>query len=95
MAAEPFRTAERSKEFDRSYARLQKATRKQVEKTISLLFTNPAHPGLEAHPIRPDKYYWEAYVNRGDRLIYVPEGSHLFLVDVIPHDDIDRYGRAL
>jgi hypothetical protein len=29
----------------------------------------------------------------GDRIIYIPEGSHLVLVDVVSHDDIGRYGK--
>ncbi len=58
-----------------------------------LLFENPAHPSLKAHQIKPDKHYWEAYVNRGDRIIYIPEGSHLVLVDIVAHDDISRYGK--
>lgn len=59
-----------------------------------LLFENPAHPSLKAHSIKPGKFYHEAYANAGDRIIYIPEGSHLVLVDVVPHDDLDRYRDA-
>ena len=73
---------------------MQKAEREQVAARAKLLFDNPAHPSLKAHSIKPGKYYHEAYVNAGDRIIYIPEGSHLVLVDVVPHDDIDRYRDA-
>lgn len=51
----------------------------------------PGSSQFERPSIKPDKYYWEAYVNRGDRIIYIPEGSHLVLVDVVAHNDIKRY----
>ena len=60
---------------------------------MALLIQDRAHPSLNAHHIEPDKYYWEAYVNRGDRLIYIPEGTVLILVDVVHHDDIKRYSK--
>ena len=80
--------------FEKSVAKLQKAQREQVAARTKLLFENPAHPGLKAHSIKPGKFYHEAYANAGDRIIYIPEGSHLVLVDVVPHDDIDRYRDA-
>ena len=80
--------------FEKSVAKLQKAQKDQVRARTKLLFDNPAHPSLKAHSIKPGKYYHEAYVNTGDRIIYIPEGSHLKLVDVVPHDDIDRYSAA-
>jgi mRNA-degrading endonuclease RelE of RelBE toxin-antitoxin system len=91
--APSFETLETTEQFEHALAALQEATRKQVVARIKLLFDNPAHPGLNAHPVKPDKYYWEAYVNGGDRIIYISEGSHLVLVDVVAHDDIGRYSK--
>ncbi len=93
-AAKPFSTIEVRKKFGKSYRSFPASIRTQIDKSISLLMSNPAHPGLESHPIQPDRYYWEAYVNRGVRLIYRAEGSHLKIVDVVTHDDIGRYSRA-
>ena len=92
--AAPFSTFETTRRFDASYSALNDQCKKQADKAIELLFNNPAHPGLAAHPIKPDKYYREAYLNRGDRIIYRAEGSHLVLVDIVKHDDIGRYGKA-
>lgn len=92
--APPFKTVEVTARFEKSVAKLQKPQRDQVWAKAKLLFDNPAHPSLKAHSIKPDKYYHEAYVNTGDRIVYIPEGSHLVLVDVVPHDDIDRYRSA-
>jgi hypothetical protein len=91
--APAFQTLEITEQYKEAVANLQKAPRKQVAARTSLLFENPAHPSLNAHSIKPDKHYWEAYVNRGDRIIYIPEGSHLVLVDVVAHDDIGRYSK--
>jgi hypothetical protein len=91
--ARGFLRLEETEQYKRAKADLQQATRKQVAKRQLLLFTNPAHPSLQTHHIMPDKHYWEAYVNRGDRIIYIPEGDRLVLVDVVSHDDIGRYGK--
>ena len=93
-AAKPFSTIETGKRFEKSYRHFPASVRTQIDKSVDLLKSNPAHPGLEAHPIQPVRYFWEAYVNKSIRLIYIPEGSRLALVDVVGHDDIDRYGRA-
>lgn len=87
-------TQEFSKRFRKTYQKLPDVLQKQVDRTIARLIENPAHPGLNVHPVKDALYYWEAYVNRGDRLIYRPEGTHLIVVDVVHHDDIDRYSRA-
>jgi mRNA-degrading endonuclease YafQ of YafQ-DinJ toxin-antitoxin module len=91
--APAFQTLEITEQYKEAVASLQEATRKQVAARARLLFENPAHSSLKAHSIKPDKHYWEAYVNRGDRIIYIPEGSHLVLVDVVTHDEISRYSK--
>ena len=92
--AKPFSTLRTSEPFNEAYAALDARRKKQTDKTIRLLFENPAHPGLQTHPIHPDKYSWEAYINLSDRLIFVRVGPVLHLVDIVPHDDIDRYAKA-
>lgn len=91
--APAFQTLEITEQYKEAVAKLQPATRKQAAKRAKLLFENPAHPSLQTHSIKPDKYYWEAYVNLGDRIIYIPEGSHLVLIDIVAHDDINRYSK--
>lgn len=91
--APPFLTLTITKRFEKTTAKLQKAQIEQLARRSRLLFENPAHPGLEAHAIKPDKHYWEAYLNDSDRIIYIPRGSQLILVDVVPHDHIGRYGK--
>jgi Txe/YoeB family toxin of Txe-Axe toxin-antitoxin module len=59
---------------------------------MALMKQEPA-PGLRLKPIEPEKFYSEARINSGDRLIYRVEGGKLWVVDVVSHDDIGRYGR--
>jgi len=91
--APAFKTLEATKQYRAALASLQPAVRKQVLARIKLVFDNPSHPSLRAHSVKPDKHYREAYVNLGDRIIYIPEGSNLVLVDVVSHDEIHRYSR--
>ena len=46
-------------------------------------------------PIQPEKHYLEARLNSGDRIVFRIEGETVFFVDVVKHDDIERYGRRL
>ncbi len=50
---------------------------------------------MRIKPIQPDRYYDEARINDGDRLVHRIESDTLWVVDVVPHDDIDRYGRKV
>lgn len=84
--APAFQTLEITEQYSQALAALTKETRKQAIARAKMLFDNPAHPSLKAHSVKPGKYFWEAYVNRGDRIIYIPEGSHLVLVDIVAHD---------
>jgi hypothetical protein len=49
--------------------------------------------GLRVKPIQPEKYYFEARINSGDRIIFRIEGGTIYFIDVVSHDDINRYGR--
>jgi hypothetical protein len=50
-------------------------------------------PGLNVKPIHPDKHYLEARFSGGDRIVFRIEQRAIFFVDVVQHDDIDRFGR--
>lgn len=91
--APAFTSLERTRRFIKAVETLQQSQRKQLQKQLAQLVQDPAHPSLKAHQIKPDKHYWAAYLNRGDRIIYIPEGSHLVMVDIVPHDRISSYGK--
>jgi hypothetical protein len=59
---------------------------------IALMKQEPT-PGMNPKPILPDRYFLEARINQGDRLIYRAEGGRVTFVDVVAHDDIGRYGK--
>jgi hypothetical protein len=44
-------------------------------------------------PIRPQKVYLEARLNKGDRIVFRIESGTIYFVDVVSHDDIARYGK--
>lgn len=51
-------------------------------------------PGLNVKPVLPDKHYLEARIGSGDRIVFrIGKEGVLYLIDVVKHDDIARYGR--
>ena len=50
---------------------------------------------MRIKPIEPEKFYNEARVNEGDRVPYRIEAGKVWFVDIVPHDDIGRYGKEL
>ena len=50
-------------------------------------------PGMRIKPIEPEKYYNEARINDGDRIVHRIDAGTVFFVDVVPHDQINKYGR--
>lgn len=66
-----------------------------MDKAIVALLKQETTPGMRVKQIMPEKYYNEARINDGDRLIHRVENGKLWVVDVVTHDDIGRYGKKL
>lgn len=81
--------------FRKSYARLTAAQQSQTDKVVMALAKQAPTPGMRVKPIEPEKFYLEARINDGDRLIHRLESGRLWVVDVVSHDDIARYAKAL
>jgi hypothetical protein len=90
-----FLGAEFSDRFRTSYAKLSHDRQKGADKVIIALMKQEPTPGMRIKPIEPEKFYNEARVNSGDRLVHRVEAGKLWIVDVIPHDDIGRYGKRI
>ena len=84
-----------SSRFKESYAALPRDRQKGADKVILALMKQEATPGMRVKPIEPEKYYREARINDGDRLVHRTDGGRLWIVDVVAHDDIGRYGKKL
>lgn len=85
--------AEWSKSFESSYARLNPDRQKACDKAIIALIKRQSSPGLRVKPIHPDKYYNEARLDSGNRIVFRIDDGTIFFVDVIIHDKNSRYGR--
>jgi hypothetical protein len=90
-----FYGAEWSKRLDRSYQKLTHDQQKGVDKVVIALLKQDPTPGMRVKPVAPEKYYHEARANDGDRVIHRIENGKVWFVDVVAHDDIGRYGKAL
>lgn len=88
-----FLAAEWSDRWKASYARLSAERQAACDKAAMALIKQQSSPGLRIKPIQPHKYYREARIKSGDRIVFRVEGGTIFFVDVVEHDDISRYGR--
>lgn len=95
VRGKPFLAADWSDRFRGSYAKLSADRQRGVDKTALALIKQEITPGMRVKPIRPEKYYSEARINRADRLIFRIESDTVWFVDVVEHDDIGRYGKRL
>lgn len=90
-----FLGAEWSTRFKESYPRLSSDRQRGTDRVVLALMKQDITPGMRIKPVEPEKYYHEARINEGDRLIFRIEGGKVWFVDVVPHDDIGRYGKRV
>jgi hypothetical protein len=88
-----FLDARFSDRFKSSYARLGSQNQAACDRAVIALLKRQATSGLRVKPIQPDKYYLEARMNSGDRIVFRVSEETVLFIDVVNHDDIGRYGR--
>jgi hypothetical protein len=77
----------------KNYGQLPAERQASCDRIAMALIKGTDTPGLNVKPILPDKHYFEARISSGDRIAFRKEQGAIFFVDVIKHDDIERYGR--
>lgn len=82
-----------SERWERSFRSLDTERRAGCIKAVLALISGRTTPGLRIKPILPERYFLEARIDRGDRIIFRIEGEAISFIDVVKHDDIGRYGR--
>jgi len=88
-----FLTAVWSEQWKASYLNLSADRQAACDEAAIALIKQVSAPGLHVKPIQPDKYYFEARINSGDRIVFRIEAGTSFFVDIVKHDDISRYGK--
>jgi len=86
-------TAVWAEQWTAGYLKLSPDRQNACDEAAMALIKQVPLPGLRIKPIHPDKYYFEARINSGDRLVFRIQEGTIFFVDVVKHDDISRYGR--
>ncbi len=77
--------------FEERLRRLPESRRTACLRVIEALARQEPTPGMRVKPILPGKFYSEARISSGDRLIFRTADGILHLIDVVTHDDIVRY----
>jgi mRNA-degrading endonuclease RelE of RelBE toxin-antitoxin system len=80
--------------FQKSYSGFQPREPARIDELVMALSKGVSTPGMRIKPIEPEKYYREARVNDGDRLVFRIENDTLLVADVVPHDLIRKYGKG-
>jgi len=88
-----FLDVEWSDDWRESYARLPAVRHASCDRAVIELIKRQSSSGLRIKPVLPDKYFMEARISGGDRIIFRLEGERIVFVDVVAHDEIGRYGR--
>lgn len=88
-----FLRTEWSLRWQERYAELTVERCRSCDEAAMSLIKQESSPGLRIKPIQPEKYYFEARINSGDRIVFRIEAGTIFFIDIVKHDDIDRYGR--
>jgi hypothetical protein len=76
-----------------SYGRLAADRQASCDRVVMALVKGTHTPGLDVKPILPDRHYLEARISSGDRVVFRLEETTIYLMDVVKHDDIERYSR--
>jgi hypothetical protein len=82
-----------SEAWKRAYRALSVDRQRSCDRAAIALIKRESTPGLRVKPIQPEKYYFEARINTGDRIVFRIEAGTIYFIEVVKHDDIDRYGR--
>lgn len=80
--------------FEQRLRDLPEARRLSSLRVIEALATQQPTPGMRVKPILPGKFYNEARISSGDRLIFRIADGVLYLIDLVTHDEIARYSTA-
>lgn len=83
-----------SEPWKESYHKLQSEEQKAADKVLLRIVKGQPTPGDRIKPIQPSKYYNEARINSGDRIVYRIEDGVVYFVDIVPHDLINKYAHA-
>jgi len=82
-----------SEAWKRSYAALSADRQRACDEAAIAVIKQTTSAGLRVKPIQPEKYYFEARINSGDRIVFRVEDGTVYFIDVVRHDEIARYGR--
>jgi len=81
---------ELSNRFVKSYKKLDRVIRLQVEKTLQIIVINPNHPSLRLKRVQGTKDIWEARVNMSIRITLTLSEDTIQLRNVGTHEQVFR-----
>ena len=90
---QPFLDIEFAEQFKKSYSGFRAREQDRIDEVVMALARGVSTPGMRIKPIEPGKYYREARVNDGDRVVFRIANDTLLIADVVPHDVIGNYGK--
>ena len=81
---------ELTRKFERQYKRKSPDEREKLEKTLSLLESNPRHPGLHTHKVQGTVNIFECYIDDSYRVTFEFKESCILLRNHCEHKAVLR-----
>ncbi len=86
-------TARFTSRFERQLKKKRRSDRRLADaviRTVELVLTEPANPGLNLHKVDRENNIWDAYVTRAIRVTCQRDGDVVIFRNNCRHDIIDR-----
>lgn len=81
---------ELTRKFERQYRKKSPEKREKIEKTLSLLETNPRHPGLHTHKVQGTFDIFECYIDDSHRVTFEYGKNRIVLRNNCEHNAVLR-----
>jgi hypothetical protein len=85
-AKHQFLAAEFSNRWDRTYEGRTLAPQEGADEVVIALMKQKPAPAMRVKPVQPKKYYNEARISSGDRIIFRIEKGTVWFVDIVEND---------
>jgi len=79
--------------YKKRYTDLAPPDQQSADRVALAIMKGETTPGMRVRPIQPEKVFYEARLDDGDRIIFRMSDGMIYFEDIVSHDEIGRYGK--